>query len=88
VRKRKLLSSSNIVSFPTVKKAGVPSAATLQAEYEALLRARDKHRLAKSVLDLADWLAHHNPEQLRTWLLERPEWERNALVAYLRGQQQ
>jgi hypothetical protein len=77
----------NVVDFPTVQEAGVPSAATLQAEYEALLRCRREHRLAKSVLDVADWLAHYNPERLRTWLLERPEWERTALVAYLRGKQ-
>jgi hypothetical protein len=66
-----------------VKEAGVPSAAILQREYEALLRARDEHRLAKSVLDVADWLARYNPERLRNRLLERPEWERDALVDYL-----
>jgi hypothetical protein len=86
-RKRKLRSTTNIVSFPTVREAGVPSAATLQREYEALLRARDQHRLAKSVLDLADWLARYKPERLESWLLERPKWERDKLVDYLRGQQ-
>jgi hypothetical protein len=78
----------NVVDFPTVKEAGVPSAEVLQREYEATLRKRDReHGPPKSVLNLADWLARHNPERLKTWLLERPESERNALVTYLRGQQ-
>jgi hypothetical protein len=79
----------NVVDFPTVKEAGVPSAEALQVEYKARLHRRDReHGPPKSVLDLADWLARYKPERLRTWLLERPEWERTALVAYLRGQQQ
>jgi len=79
---------SNVVDFPTVREAGVPSPAILQREYEARLRKRDgEHGPPKSVLDLAEWLAHYKPERLRTWLWERPEWERNAIVAYLRGTQ-
>jgi hypothetical protein len=75
---------SNVIAFPTVKEAGVASAARLQAEYEATReRHRRMHGPPRSVLDLALWLAHHNPERLRTWLFERPEWERDALVAYL-----
>jgi hypothetical protein len=75
----------NVIVFPLVKVAGVPSAEALQHEYEALLRKRDReHGLPKSVRDLAEWLAYHNPERLKTWLFERPERERDSIVAYLR----
>jgi hypothetical protein len=89
-RKRKLRSSTNIVSFPTVKEAGVPSAATLQGEYEALLERRwREHGLPKSTRDAADYLIREidlkraDPQRLEVWLQGRPAAERAAIVAHI-----
>jgi hypothetical protein len=78
-----------LADIPLVATHGLPSAAVLQREYELTLERQCKrYGPAQSVLDTASWLAYHNPERLQTWLLKRPEWERNAVVAYLRGKQQ
>jgi hypothetical protein len=86
-----------VVSFPTVKEAGVPSAATLQREYEALLeRQRREHGLPKSTLDAADYLIREitskraSAQRLEVWLQGRPAAERAAIVGYIdkkRGKQ-
>jgi hypothetical protein len=89
-RKRKLRSSTNIVSFPTVKEAGVPSANVLQREYEAVLERRwCDHGLPKSTRDAADYLIREitskraSPQRLQVWLQGRPAAERAAIVAYI-----
>jgi hypothetical protein len=80
----------NIIDFPLVKVAGVPSAAALQREYERVLeRQRREHGLAKSTRDAADYLIREDaagrldPQRLEAWLQGRPAAERAAIVAYI-----
>jgi hypothetical protein len=80
----RLRKRSPLEPIAIVAKHGVPTEEALQCVYERSIERRSQYGLARSTIDVAEYLVReNNPDRFQEWLMGHNPRERTAIVEHI-----